>query len=80
MRRKKTTSNAGKRKQEKNSADNRDSLPAAGGELRRIKNGDHPALTTNQSAGLSDNKDSLGTDSRSPTILEDFILTYEVKL
>ena len=54
MSKEKTTSNYGKRKQEKGSVPNSDSQPAAGGELHQIAGGKHPELTTNEGVALSD--------------------------
>jgi catalase len=69
-----TTSTSGKRKQKKGSAPTGDSQPAAGGELHQIAAGEHPALTTNQGLAISDNQNSLRSNPRGPTLLEDFIL------
>jgi len=74
MSKKETTSNSGKRKQEKGSAPNGDAQLAAGGELHQIAGGKHPALTTNQGVALSDNQNSLRANPRGPTLSEDFIL------
>jgi len=78
MSKKKTTSNSGKRKQEKSLAPYGDSQLAAGGELHQIAGGEHPALTTNQGAALSDNQNSLRANPRGPTLLEDFILREKI--
>src|SRR5450756_2708853 len=78
MSKKQTTSNSGKRKQEKGSAPNRDSQLAAGGELHQIACGEHPALTTNQGVALSDNQNSLRANQHGPTLLEDFILREKI--
>ena len=78
MSKKGTTSNSGKRKQEKGSARNGDSQVAAGGELHQIAGGEHPALTTNQGVALSDNQNSLRANPRGPTLLEDFILREKI--
>ncbi|MHB1236683.1 MAG: catalase [Gallionella sp.] len=74
----KTSSNSGKRKQEKGSSPNRESHPAAGGELHQIAGGEHPTLTTNQGVALSDNQNSLKANPRGPTLLEDFILREKI--
>jgi len=78
MSKKGTTSNSGKRKQEKGSARNGDSQVAAGGELHQIAGGEHPALTTNQGVALSDNQNSLRANPHGPTLLEDFILREKI--
>jgi catalase len=78
MSKKKTTSNSGKRKQEKGLALSGDSQPAAGGELHQIAGGKHPALTTNQGVALADNQNSLRANPRGPTLLEDFILREKI--
>src|SRR5450830_1828527 len=78
MSKKGTTSNSGKRKQEKGSARNGDSQVAAGGELHQIAGGEHPALTTNQGLAISDNQNSLRSNPRGPTLLEDFILREKI--
>ncbi len=74
----KTSSNSGKRKQEKGSSPNRESHPAAGGELHQIAGGEHPTLTTNQGVALSDNQNSLKANPLGPTLLEDFILREKI--
>ena len=78
MSKKKTTSNSGKRKQEKGSAPNGDSQLGAGGELHHIAGREHPALTTNQGVALSDNQNSLRANPRGPTLAEDFILREKI--
>jgi len=78
MSKKGTTSNSGKRKQEKDLARNGDSQVAAGGELHQIAGGEHPALTTNQGVALSDNQNSLRANPHGPTLLEDFILREKI--
>ncbi len=75
---KKTTHHSGKRKQEKGSVPNGDSLLAAGGEIHQIAGGKHPVLTTNQGVALSDNQNSLRANPRGPTLLEDFILREKI--
>jgi len=74
----KTIRNSGKRKQEQGSASYGDTQQAAGGELHRIANGKHPALTTNQGVALADNQNSLRANPRGPTLLEDFILRGKI--
>jgi catalase len=78
MSKKKTTSNSGKRNQERGLALKGDSQRAAGGELHQIAGGEHPALTTNQGVALSDNQNSLRANPRGPTLLEDFILREKI--
>src|SRR5665647_2144177 len=78
MSKKKTTSNSGKRKQEKGPALNGDSQRGAGGELHQIAGGEHSALTTNQGVALSANQNSLRAQPRGPTLLEDFILREKI--
>src|SRR5512140_1985357 len=79
MKEQKTMNNAKKRRQQKGSAFNGDSQPAAGGgELHQIAGGEHPALTTNQGTALSDNQNSLRANPRGPTLLEDFVLREKI--
>jgi len=78
MSRKKTTGHSGKSQQEKGPAPDRDSQPAAGGELHQVAGGEHPALTTNQGVALSDNQNSLRANPRGPTLIEDFILREKI--
>src|SRR5450756_1376877 len=78
MSKKGTTSNSGKRKQEKGPAPTEDSQVAATGELHQIAGGEHPALTTNQGVPLSDNQNSLRANPHGPTLLEDFILREKI--
>jgi catalase len=73
-----TTSDSGKRTQEKGSAPNADPQLAAGGELHQTAAGEHPALTTNQGVALSDNQNSLRANPHGPTLLEDFILREKI--
>ena len=73
-----STSDSGKRNQEKGSATNGDSQLVAGGELHQIAGGEHPALTTNQGVALSDNQNSLRANPSGPTLLEDFILREKI--
>ena len=51
---------------------------AAGGELHQVSGGEHPPLTTNQGLPVSDNQNSLRSNSRGPTLLEDFILREKI--
>src|SRR5664280_1282486 len=78
MSEKKTTSNSGRRKQERGLAPNGNSQVATGGELHQIAGGEHAALTTNQGVALSDNQNSLRANPRGPTLLEDFILREKI--
>jgi catalase len=78
MNKKKTTSNSGKRRQEKGLVPNSASQQAAGGELHQIAGGEHPSLTTNQGVALSDNQNSLRANPHGPTLLEDFILREKI--
>lgn len=50
----------------------------SGGELHQISGGEHPALTTNQGAPLSDNQNSLRANPRGPALLEDFVLREKI--
>ncbi|MBW4056005.1 MAG: catalase [Proteobacteria bacterium] len=74
----KTTSNSGKRTQDKSSAPYSDPQLAAGGELHQIAGGEHPILTTNQGVALADNQNSLRANPHGPTLLEDFILREKI--
>jgi catalase len=78
MSEKKTTSNSGRSKQERGLAPNGNSQVATGGELHQIAGGEHAALTTNQGVPLSDNQNSLRSNPRGPTLLEDFILREKI--
>jgi catalase len=78
MSKQKTMSHSVKHKPEKVAATNRDSQPAAGGELHQIAAEEHPALTTNQGLEISDNQNSLRSNPRGPTLLEDFILREKI--
>ena len=49
-----------------------------GGELHQSAGGSHPALTTNQGLIVSDNQNSLKSQPRGPTLLEDFILREKI--
>ncbi|MEO8525508.1 MAG: catalase [Caldimonas sp.] len=51
---------------------------AAGGELHEVSGGEHPPLTTNQGLPVSDNQNSLRSNARGPTLLEDFILREKI--
>lgn len=51
---------------------------AAGGELHQIAGGEHPPLTTNQGLAISDNQNSLKSQPRGPSLLEDFILREKI--
>jgi catalase len=70
--------NSGTSSPKKQSAGNPAAQPAAGGELHQIAGGQHPALTTNQGVGLSDNQNSLKANPRGPVLLEDFILREKI--
>ena len=70
--------NSGTSSPKKQSAGNPAAQPAAGGELHQIAGGQHPALTTNQGVGLSDNQNSLKSNPRGPVLLEDFILREKI--
>ena len=78
MSKQKSMGHFGKHQPEKVAVTNRDSQPAASGELHQIAGGEHPALTTNQGVGLSDNQNSLRANLRGPTLLEDFILREKI--
>ncbi len=78
MSKKKTARHPGKGKQEKGSTPTRGAQLAVGGELHQIAGGEHPALTTNQGVALSDNQNSLRSNPRGPTLLEDFILREKI--
>jgi catalase len=78
MRKERATGNSGKRTLENSAAPNGGSRLAAGGELHQIAGEEHPALTTNQGVALSDNQNSLRTNPRGPTLLEDFILREKI--
>lgn len=73
MRKEKTTSSFGKRNQANGATSNRDSQAAPGGELHQIAGGERSALTTNQGVALADNQDTLRTNPRRTTLLQDLI-------
>ena len=74
----KKTNNSEKPNHNKGSASNGDAQLGVAGELHQIAGGEHPALTTNQGVGLSDNQNSLRANLRGPTLLEDFILREKI--
>ena len=78
MSKQKTMSYFGKRKQEKDAVPEGNSQRNKGGELHQIGGGEHPALTTNQGAVLSDNQNSLRANPHGPTLLEDFVLREKI--
>jgi len=49
-----------------------------GDELQQQAGGTHPALTTNLGIPVADNQNSLRSDPRGPTLLEDFILREKI--
>jgi len=53
-------------------------MTRAGGELHQVAGAGHPALTTNQGLGVSDNQNSLKASPRGPTLLEDFALREKI--
>lgn len=77
MEKKNTTSHSSSGKKNLGLDSNGDSQLGAGGELHQT-GGEHPALTTNQGVGLSDNQNSLRANLRGPTLLEDFILREKI--
>ncbi|RFC34061.1 MAG: catalase [Candidatus Nitrotoga sp. SPKER] len=74
----KKTSDSEKLKQSKSLISNENETLGVGGELHQSANAEHPALTTNQGVGLSDNQNSLRANLRGPTLLEDFILREKI--
>jgi len=56
----------------------REPVASSGGELHLQADRDHPPLTTNQGAAISDNQNSLRAGPRGPTLLEDFILREKI--
>ncbi len=56
----------------------RDQQTGTAGELHQIAGGEHGPLTTNQGVALSDNQNSLKSNPRGPTLLEDFILREKI--
>ncbi|GGC73415.1 catalase [Undibacterium terreum] len=52
--------------------------PGNGGELHQIGSIDQPELTTNQGTPIADNQNSLKSNPRGPTLLEDFILREKI--
>ncbi|HEY4330569.1 MAG TPA: catalase [Phycisphaerae bacterium] len=53
-------------------------MHANGGELHQVAGAGHPELTTNQGVALSDNQNSLKSNSRGPVLLEDFVLREKI--
>lgn len=51
---------------------------AAGGERHQVASAQHATLTTNQGVPISDNQNSLRSNPRGPTLLEDFILREKI--
>jgi len=78
MSNKKTTSSSKNPTQDNRSARNAEPYLAAGGELHQVASGQHAVLTTNQGVALSDNQNSLRSNPRGPTLLEDFILREKI--
>jgi len=78
MSNKKTTSSSKNPTQDNGSARNAEPDLAAGGELHQVASGQHAVLTTNQGVALSDNQNSLRSNPRGPTLLEDFILREKI--
>jgi catalase len=50
----------------------------AGGELHQVAEEGHPPLTTNQGVIISDDQNSLRSQPRGPTLLEDFVLREKI--
>ena len=50
----------------------------SGGELHQSATGQHPPLTTAQGTPISDNQNSLRSQPRGPSLLEDFILREKI--
>jgi catalase len=78
LEKKNTTSHSSSGKENLVLDSNGDSQLGAGGELHQMAGREHPALTTNQGVGLSDNQNSLRANLRGPTLLEDFILREKI--
>ena len=72
----KTPGDSGQHKQDNPSPLN--AQRPAGGELHQTAGGTHPALTTNQGIAISDNQNSLRSNPRGPTLLEDFVLREKI--
>ena len=53
-------------------------MTAPGGELHQLAGGSHPNLTTNLGTPISDDQNSLKSNPRGPTLLEDFILREKI--
>jgi catalase len=49
-----------------------------GGETHHVRDGNRPALTTNQGTPIADNQNSLRAGARGPTLLEDFIFREKI--
>lgn len=75
---KKSAGNSEKRNAKKTPVPAGDVKPGAGGELHQIAGGEHPALTTNQGVAVSDNQNSLKSNPKGPTLLEDFVLREKI--
>ncbi len=77
MSKEKTTAETEKQTKGKGAA-GRDAHAGAGGELHQTASGDHPPLTTNQGAPVSDDQNSLRANPHGPTLLEDFVLREKI--
>ena len=55
-----------------------DAGPGNAGEMHQLAGGTHPELTTNQGIPIPDNQNSLRSNPRGPTLLEDFILREKI--
>src|ERR1019366_8419842 len=75
---KKVTGGSRKHERPKTLASDDKSYVPASGEHHQVAGDEHPNLTTNQGVALSDNQNSLKTNERGPTLLEDFILREKI--
>ena len=63
---------------EGNNANDQDTRRGQGDELQQQAGGSHPVLTTQQGIPVGDNQNSLRSNPRGPTLLEDFILREKI--
>jgi catalase len=64
--------------QQQHSGSGQDGRTGKGGELHQQAGGQHPPLTTNQGIPIPDNQNSLRSNARGPTLLEDFVFREKV--
>lgn len=58
---------------------NEDKITGTGGELHQVAGGTHPPLTSQTGAIIADDENSLRTEQRGPTLLEDHLLLEKIQ-